>query len=268
MARVNTPAADVLQAEWKLVTRVIALFNQSGGVGKTTLTMNLGYHLAELGRKVLLVDMDPQGSLTVFMGVDPYELELTVYDAIVRKQPLPILNGIHRMDLVPANINLSKAEQELAAAVMREQKLKKALEPVLPDYDFVLVDCPPSLGILSIMSLVAATHILIPIQTEFKALNGTRLVLKTFLEVVEAAELNLKIAGFVPTMLDVRTSQGMESLKAIERDLSKIGTVHPAIPRVTDFVNASQMSLPFALYNSKHRTVEILQDIARYADRL
>jgi chromosome partitioning protein len=248
--------------------RIIALFNQSGGVGKTTLTMNLGYHLAELGRKVLLVDMDPQASLTVFMGVDSYELEATVYDAIVRKQPLPVLRGIHRMDLAPANINLSKAEQELAAAVMREQKLKKALEPVLSGYDFLLIDCPPSLGILSIMSLVAATHILIPIQTEFKALNGTRLVLQTFLEVVEAADLDLRIAGFIPTMLDTRTAQGTDSLKVIEQDLPKIGTVHPAIPRVTDFVNASQAHQPFALYSPKHRAVQVLQEIAQYLDNL
>lgn len=250
------------------MTRTIALFNQSGGVGKTTLTMNLGYHLAEMGRRVLLVDMDPQGSLTVFMGVDPYEQERTIYDAIVRKQSLPVLRDIHQMDLVPANINLSKAEQELSSAVMREQKLRKALEPVLSDYDFLLIDCPPSLGVLSIMSLVAATHILIPIQTEFKALNGTRLVLQTFLEVVEAAELDLKIAGFVPTMFDARTAQGNDSLKAIEKDLPTIGTVHPAIPRMTDFVNASQANLPLALYKPKKRIIQILQSIAKSMDML
>ena len=158
------------------MSKVIAVFNQSGGVSKTTLTMNLGYHLAQSQQSVLLVDMDPQASLTTFMGLEPSELGKTVYEAILGEEPLPIHQNIHGIDMAPANINLSGAELELVVADMRDIRLKEALEPVIAQYQFILIDCPPSLGILSYISLVAATHVLIPIQTEYKALKGTELL--------------------------------------------------------------------------------------------
>ena len=117
------------------MSKIIAVFNQSGGVSKTTLTMNLGYHLAQSKQKVLLVDMDPQGSLTAFMGLEPSDLDKTVYEAIIGEEPLPIHQNIHGMDLVPANINLSGAELELVIADMRDIRLKEALEPVLTQYN-------------------------------------------------------------------------------------------------------------------------------------
>lgn len=246
----------------------IAFFNQSGGVAKTTLTMNIGYHLVERGRKVLLVDVDPQSSLTTFMGLEPVELDKTLYHALVQQEELTILHDIYGMDLAPSNIILSKAEMELAGAIMRELRLKQVLENVQDKYDFILLDCPPSLGILSIMSLVAATHVLIPIQTEFKALKGTQLLLSTILEVLNLANKKLKIAGIVPTMYDGRTSQGEQSLKAINEQLSKIGAVLPAIPRATDFANASQSRKPLALYNPKHPAIELLQEIAKKLDKI
>ncbi len=165
------------------MSRVIALFNQAGGVGKSTLTMNLGYHLALLKQRVLLVDMDPQASLTVFMGLEPSELDKSIYEAILIGEPLPIHQSIHNMDLAAANINLSGAELELVVADMRDVRLKEALKPLRKHYDFILVDCPPSLGILSYISLVAATHVLIPIQTQYKALKGTELLLNTIARV-------------------------------------------------------------------------------------
>lgn len=146
------------------VTKIIALFNQSGGVGKTSLTMNLGYHLAQRKHSVLLIDMDPQASLTTFMGLDAYELSKTVYDAIVQDENLPIQHDIHGMDLAPSNIHLSAAEMELVLAEFREIRLKEALEPVQAQYDFVLIDCPPSLAILSYISLVASTHVLVVVD--------------------------------------------------------------------------------------------------------
>ncbi|MBW4635253.1 MAG: ParA family protein [Iphinoe sp. HA4291-MV1] len=247
---------------------IIVFFNQSGGVGKTTLTQNIGYHLAQLKRKVLLVDLDPQSSLTTFMGLEPADLDKTVYHAIVHQQELRILSNIHGMDLAPSNIILSKAEMELAGAIMRELRLKQVLEKVQQEYDFILIDCPPSLGILSIMSLVAATHVLIPIQTEFKALKGTQMLLNTILEVLNLANRNLKIAGIVPTMYDGRTAQGEQSLKAINEQLSKIGTVFPTIQRATDFANASQNRKPLALYSPKHPAIKLLQKIAKKLDNL
>lgn len=246
---------------------IIAIFNQSGGVGKTTLTMNLGYHLAELKKKILLVDVDPQGSLTTFMGLEPTKLETTLYQAIAHQEDPIILKDLHSTDLIPANIQLSKVEAELASAIMRELRLKQVLEKLQSHYDFILLDCPPSLGILSVMSLVAATHVLIPIQTEFKALKGTELLLNTLMEVKIIANKNLKIAGFIPTMFDIRTSQSGQSLEAIKSQLSKVATVHPAIPRATDFVNASQARQPLAIFNPKHPALGILKGIAEKLTR-
>lgn len=250
------------------MSKIIALFNQSGGVGKSTLAMNLGYHLAKLAHRVLLVDMDPQASLTVFMGLEPSEVEKTVYEAIMTGEPLPIHENIHNMDLAAANINLSGAELELVVADMRDVRLKEALELVREQYDFILVDCPPSLGILSYISLVAATHVLIPIETQFKALKGTELLLNTIARVRSRANRQLKIAGIVPTMHDARTGQGVMSLQSIQEQLSKIGTVYPSIPRAVAFADASQERIPLAVFNSKHPAVTLLDQIAKNLESL
>ena len=127
------------------MSRTIAVFNQAGGVGKTTLTMNIGFHLAKLNKKVLLLDLDPQASLTVFFGLKPKNLLNTVYESLVKETPLPIHSDLHTMDLVPANINLSAAEKTLSDAIMKELRLKNALEPLQSKYDFILIDCPPQL---------------------------------------------------------------------------------------------------------------------------
>jgi chromosome partitioning protein len=245
---------------------IIALFNQSGGVGKTTLTMNIGYHLGKLGKKVLLIDDDPQASLTIFMGLEPNQLPKTLYNAVVKEEPLEIIPDIFGMDLVPSNISLSTAEMELVGAIMGELRLKQALEDIQDNYDFILIDCPPSLGILSIMSLVASTHVLVPIQTEFKALKGTELLLTTIVKTLKVANKKLKIAGFIPTMHDARTLQAENSLKAIYDQLSNVATIFPTIPRTTDFANASQTQKPLALYNPKHPTIQLLQKIAKTLD--
>src|ERR671933_945526 len=195
------------------MSRVIALFNQAGGVGKSTLTMNLGYHLTLLEQRVLLVDMDPQASLTVFMGLEPSELDKTIYEAILIGEPMPHHQSLHNMDLAAANINLSGAELELVVADMRDVRLKEALKPLRRHYDFILVDCPPSLGILSYISLVAATHVLIPIQTQYKALKGTDLLFRTIKRVRARPNRQLKIAGYLPTMFAKANSQDQRILR-------------------------------------------------------
>ncbi len=243
------------------MTKIIALFNQSGGVAKTTLTMNLGFHLAEKKYRVLLVDLDPQGSLTTFMGLEPNELEQTIYNAIIFHESLPIHRDIHNMDLSPANIDLSGAELELVMADLRDFRLKQALEPVQSQYDFILIDCPPSLGLLSYISLVAATHVLIPIQAEYKALRGTELLFQTIQRVKKGANKKLKIAGFVPTMYNVRTIHSEKSLKAI-KELAKLGEVFPPIPRTIVFADASQKQLPLAKYEPKHSVLTLMKQIA------
>ncbi|MBW4628222.1 MAG: ParA family protein [Brasilonema octagenarum HA4186-MV1] len=245
---------------------VIAVFNQCGGAGKTTLTQNLGYHFSQMGRKVLLVDCDPQGTLTAFVGLRHTELKRTIYDAVAKEEPIEIVTNIFGVDLSPANLKLSIAEADLVAASLGELRLKQALEDVINSYDFIFIDCPPSLGILSTMSLIAATHMLVPIPTEYKALLGTELLLETIFK-IKKLNKKLQVAGFVPTMFDSRTSQSSHSLKGMA-PLAKIAPILPTIPRATEFINASQANKPLALHNPKHPAVEILQEIVKKLDKL
>ena len=242
--------------------RIIALFNQAGGVAKSTLTMNLGYQLAQLQHRVLLVDIDPQASLTKFMGLIPKELSSTVADAIVEELPLPIHEAIHDMDLAPANRILSGAEMQLVNASLRDFRLKEALEPLLAEYDFILIDCPPSLGLLSFISLVAATHVLVPIETHMKAFEGTDELLQT-LNSVKKANKKLSIAGFVPTRYAKSNSADVRTLGAIQEQLSSWGKVFPPVPRATAFVDATEEREPLAVYAPKHPAVALLDKIAR-----
>lgn len=244
------------------MSQTIAIFNQAGGVGKTTLTMNIGYHLAQLKQKVLLLDLDPQASLTIFCGLKPKELLKTVYESLFQETSLPICSDIHGMDLVPANINLSALEKTLADAIMKELRLKNALENLQNQYDFILIDCPPSLGFLSIMSLIASTHVLVPIQTQYKAIMGTQQLIDTIKRVRKYGNSTVKLAGVVPTMFDSRAKQEQESLKRIQNAFVQ-ATVWPPIVRATDFVNASQAHVPFAHYAPKHSSVRILETIAK-----
>ncbi|MBW4565795.1 MAG: ParA family protein [Mojavia pulchra JT2-VF2] len=244
------------------MSQIIAVFNQAGGVAKTTLTQNLGYHLAQLAHRVLLIDIDPQASLTIFMGKVPRELGQTVYNAIVDELPLPIHEGIHGMDLAPANISLSTAEMQLVNASMRDFRLREAIEPIQENYDFILIDCPPSLGLLSYISLVAATHVLVPLETHFKAFEGTGELLKTVATVRNKPNRKLQIAGFVPTKYDARNSQDTRTLAAITEQLASAGTVFAPIPRSTAFVDASEERMPLAVYDPKHPSVAILKKIA------
>ena len=243
--------------------RIIALFNQAGGVAKTTLTMNLGYHLAQRGQRVLLIDMDPQGSLSIFMGSIPEELPATLYEAVVDEKPLYIVENFQGMDLAPTNQDLRIAEMQLVSAELRDFRLKNAIEPIKEEYDFILIDCPPSLGILSYISLVAATHILVPVQTQFKAFEGTNLLLETYAQVRTRVNRQLKLAGFVPTIYAAQNSQDVRALAAINEQLSPEGKVFPPIPRATAFADASENRVPLAVYNSKHPAVAVLDSIAQ-----
>jgi chromosome partitioning protein len=242
--------------------RIIALFNQAGGVAKSTLTMNLGYQLAQFQHRVLLVDMDPQASLTKFMGLIPKELDSTVADAIVEELPLPIHEAIHNMDLAPANRVLSGAEMQLVNASLRDFRLKEALEPLKDEYDFILIDCPPSLGLLSFVSLVAATHVLVPIETHMKAFEGTDELLQT-LNSVKKANKKLLIAGFIPTRYAKNNSADVRTLGAIQEQLSSWGQIFPPVPRATAFVDASEERSPLAVYAPKHPAVALLDKIAQ-----
>ena len=258
------------------MTKIIALFNQAGGVAKTTLTMNIGYHLQERSHRVLLLDLDPQASLTTFMGLEPEKLEITIGNSLTEEEddedltpkPIPIHSGIHGMSLAPSNIGLSAAELFLVNADMRDIRLKDALEPIIKDYDFILIDCPPSLGLLSYVSLVAATHILVPIQCQFKAFAGTNILLKTIARVKRRANRGLQIAGFIPTLFDSRRSQDERTLIAIKERFAKVGTIYPPIPWSTNFADASEARVPLALYDKKHKALTVLKKIVKGLENL
>ena len=240
------------------MTRIIALFNQSGGVGKTTITMNLGYQLASRGHRVLLIDMDPQASLTTFMGLELSDQDKTIYDTLLSEDEEPIIpihHAIHRMDLVPTNIILADAEQELVLTEQREIRLREPIAAIQDQYDFILIDCPPSLGILSQISLVAATHVLVPIQTQFKALMGTDSLLKTIKKVQRRLNRTLGFAGFCPTMYSPGNALDQRTLEAITEQLSPLGKVFTPIPRATALAEASEYGRPLALSPKKNLAV-------------
>ena len=248
--------------------KIISLFNQAGGVAKTTLAMNLGYQLAQRNHRVLLIDLDPQASLTVFMGLKPFGLETTIADSVLRSLPLPIHPAIYGMDLVPANIALSAAEIQLTSALAREWKLKQALESAQDDYEFILIDCPPSLGILSILGLVASTHILVPLETQFKAFMGVELLLDTVNQVRQQVNKGLEIAGFVPTIFASANAQDKQILEAVQQQLCSVGTVFSPIPRATAFADASMARQPLAVYAPKHPAIAVLDEIAQALEEM
>ncbi|MBD2342309.1 ParA family protein [Calothrix sp. FACHB-156] len=239
------------------LAKIISLFNQAGGVAKTTTAQNLGYHLSMRHHRVLLIDIDPQASLTTFMGLEPADLDKTIYDALVSEsdEPIPIHRDLHSMDLIPANILLANAELELIFAELREFRLKEVLAPLLDNYDFILIDCPPSLGILSQISLVASTHVLVPIQCQFKALKGTDSLLKTVARVQRQLNRSLLIVGFFPTMYSASNSLDHRTLESIREQLSSLATIFPPLPRATAVAEAAEHGKPLALCPNKNPAI-------------
>jgi chromosome partitioning protein len=214
IARKKRPLIDPTPLERHGPARVIALCNQKGGVGKTTSTINLGAALAEFGRRVLLVDFDPQGALSVGLGVQPHQLDRTAYNLLMERgvtvDDVLLKTSVAGMDLLPSNIDLSAAEVQLVNEVAREQTLARVLAPVADDYDFVLIDCQPSLGLLTVNALTAAHGVLIPLECEFFSLRGVALLIDTIDKVRERLNPGLKLDGILATMYDGRTLHGRE----------------------------------------------------------
>ena len=237
-------------------------------MAKTSLTMNIGYQLSLLQQRVLLVDLDPQASLTIFMGLESHELVSIIADSLLDEDiPLPIHRGLHGMDLVPANIDLSAVEIQLSSVMARETRLQQALAGELDNYDFILIDCPPSLGILSILALTAATHVLVPVQTHFKAFKGVELLLDTIAKVKKRINPSLGIAGFVPTLY-TNASQDRQILAALQEQVSSLATVFSPIPRATAFADAAMSLQPLAVYSPRHPAIATLEKIALSLEKL
>ncbi|MDE1047093.1 MAG: ParA family protein [Candidatus Nanopelagicales bacterium] len=199
--------------------RVISMVNQKGGVGKTTSTVSLGAALAGYGRKVLLVDFDPQGALSVALGMNPNEMDLSIYNLLTQSDchigDVIVNTRVPGLDLVPSNIDLSAAEVQLVSEVGREYALQRVMAPIIEDYDIVLIDCQPSLGLLTLNALTASTEVIIPMETEYFALRGVALLKDTIDKVVSRLNPQLRIVGVLPTMYDPRTLHGREVLQSV-----------------------------------------------------
>lgn len=250
-----------------MVGRIIAIANQKGGVGKTTTAVNLSATLAELGRQVLLVDSDPQGNATVGLGVDRRRLQLSIYDVLIKGvrieetlQDTPV-SGLH---LVPATIDLAGAEIELVNQISRENRLKKALHPVRPRYDFILIDCPPSLGLLTINALTAADSVLIPIQCEYYALEGVSLLHNTIHLVRDALNPDLDLEGVLLTMYDGRTNLSAQVAESVKDHPLFRGKLYRAtIVRNVRLSEAPSHGVPINLYDPKSKGAEGYYELAR-----
>lgn len=198
--------------------RIIALMNQKGGVGKTTTTVNLGAALAEAGKKVCLIDLDPQAHLTINYGIEPGEEVASIYDLLIEQRPITevVRSAGERISVVPSSIDLAAAEVEMVGVLGRESVLKKRLEESKGDYDFVLLDCPPSLGLLTINALAAADEVIIPMQAHFLALQGVAKLLETVQLVQRRLNPKLKVSGIVLTMFDSNTKLSNEVVAELD----------------------------------------------------
>ncbi|MDB9529075.1 ParA family protein [Oscillatoria sp. CS-180] len=248
--------------------RTIALFNQAGGQAKTTLTLNLGYHLAEKGHRVLLIDLDGQASLTKQSGVHPRELKTTIYHTLMDSKPMPILKDIHGMDWVPANGDLYGLDLKLAGKHKPGLKLRTALQNASQEYDFVLIDCPPNLGMASANALIAASHVLIPIETAEKGLEGIEELLATINYAVKMGNRSIRSAGIIPTKYDVRESICKEYYKKIETYFGKAMKIHPIIPSRTDFKHAWAARVPLVKCNPSSDVIPLFKEVVESLETL
>lgn len=233
------------------MAKVIAICNQKGGTGKTTSAVNLSAALADLDKRILLVDMDPQGNATSGVGVNKNDIKISVYDVLVHKANLSeaiIKTSVKNLDIVPCTIHLTGAEIELVGALSRETRLKKALETVGEDYDFIFIDSPPSLGLLTLNALVAAEGLLIPIQCEFYALEGVSQLLNTIGLVREGLNSSLEIQGVLMTMADFRTNLTNEVINEIKTYFNE-KVYNTVIPRNVRLSEAPSYGKPISYYD-------------------
>ncbi|MGI8901236.1 MAG: ParA family protein [Nocardioides sp.] len=246
--------------------RIIAMCNQKGGVGKTTTTINLGAALAEYGRKVLLVDFDPQGSLSVGLGLNPHEMDLSIYNLLLQRDvtihDVIVKTNVSGMDLLPSNIDLSAAEVQLVHEVAREQTLRRVLAPAISEYDVILIDCQPSLGLLTVNALTASDGVIVPLECEYFALRGVALLKTTIDKVQERLNPKLQIDGVLGTMYDGRTLHGREVMQRLVEAWGDT-VFHTVIRRTVKFSDSTVAGEPITTYAGTSAGAEAYRQLAK-----
>lgn len=245
--------------------RIIAIANQKGGVGKTTTSVNLSACLAYLGKKVLLVDIDPQGNASSGVGVKKGEVQQCIYDVLIDDVSVKdtiLETKVENLHIVPATISLAGAEIELVSTISREVRLKRALQEVQGLYDYIVIDCPPSLGLLTINSLTAADAIIIPVQCEFYALEGLSQLLSTIRLVQKHLNKNLAIDGVLLTMFDARTNLGIQVIEEVKKYFQD-KVYKTIIPRNVRLSEAPSHGEPIIIYDPKSRGAEVYLELAK-----
>jgi chromosome partitioning protein len=244
------------------MAHVIAFANQKGGVAKTTSTVNLGAALREHGLRVLAVDMDPQGNLTMCLGVDTESLEKSMYDVLVHRLPIAEVIYEREIDVAASTIDLAGAEMALASMIGRERALQRALEPVKDEYDYVLIDTPPSLGLLTINALTAAEAVIVPVQCEYLSLRGLLQLERTLDMIRENLNPRVRIMGILPTLFDARTHHGKESVEVLRENFGDL-VFDTVVRKTIKFAEAPVTGTSVLKYDPAGRGAEAYRALAR-----